>query len=329
MKKCLAFLLTVLMFGTTAMAEAYRGSTAVLQETYVTAPTDGVVDVLDAEPGEVVLEGDRLAVVKAQRIYATQDGVVAAVWNEAGEKADGTVLELQPVSLYTIYCTADNAYKTPETMFVESGETLYVKCTRDGSHRAVGRVYSVNGAEYRLEVLGGELYIGETVNLYRSESLENASRVGVGTVVASDVEAYSAEGTILRLRVNAGDHVEKGQLLFTYTAEGDGEIKAEKNGIILAYEKIEGTDVKKDDVVLRTVALDQIGLKVYVDEKKVATIAPGDVLTYVELSDPAEAEKTAKVLSVSHVEEENGYLVTLMPEELQTMIGLSVELIID
>ena len=74
---------------------------------------------------------------------------------------DGTVLEISPTSRYTVYCTVDGAYGDPETELVHTGEQLYLRCTANGTHRAVGVVTSIDGAEIELPTaleLGGSVY---------------------------------------------------------------------------------------------------------------------------------------------------------------------------
>ena len=56
------------------------------------------------------------------------------------EQVSGEELQLAPMNPYVIYCTVDEAYQSADATLVHSGETVYIKCTHDGSHRAVGVV---------------------------------------------------------------------------------------------------------------------------------------------------------------------------------------------
>ena len=190
-----------------ALAEVYAGSTVPLNTLTLRAETGGVVETA-IEAGVRVEAGDTLLQTKPDRTFATQDGTVSLVYAEAGDTADGAVLELMPVQRYTVHCTVDRAYQSAASTRVRSGETLYIRCTTDGTHRAMGTVAKIDGSEYRVYTLAGELYVGETVYLYRDADFTAAERVGIGTVVVSDTEVYEAEGTLSLLRVAPGDTVE-------------------------------------------------------------------------------------------------------------------------
>ena len=66
-------------------------------------------------------------------------------------------------------------------------------------------------SKFTVEVTGGEFYMGETVDIYRSGDYANASRIGRGTVGRTQTVAVNAEGSVLKMHVKAGDTVERGE----------------------------------------------------------------------------------------------------------------------
>ena len=218
MRTCTALLIVLTLFGSVAWAESWSGMVISTVETTVLASATGVLAELDLTIGEVVHEGDLIGYTDVSCVYATEDGTVSLVSSDEGDIVSGTVLEIAPVSRYRVVSTTSDAYSSPETCLVHGGETLYVRCTSDRSHLAIGFVTNVSGTSFDLFTTAGELYIGETVNLYRTPDYAYESKVGVGTVVETDLISYSAQGHLHTLRVQEGDRVERGQLLFTYAS---------------------------------------------------------------------------------------------------------------
>ena len=249
MKK-LTILLLTLMLTASALAEAYEGTTALLSTAVVTASASGIVQSLDVEVGSRVEAGEAMVSLKPERVFAAQDGSISLVNATEGDRIDGTLLELMPLERYLIYCTVSKAYQSTESTLVHSGETVYVRCTTDGSHRAVGVLTEIDGEEYRVLTLGGELYLGETVYLYRSDTFAASQRIGIGTVVSNEIQGYEAIGTVSCLLVDEGDEVERGQLLYEING---GTIEAPVSGIVTAIEVSAGEAVDEDQAVAEIV----------------------------------------------------------------------------
>ncbi len=320
LKRLLAVALALLM-PAAALAEVYEGSTEALETVAVMSDASGLLEALDVRAGTRVTEGDALARLRPERVFADQDGTVARVHVCEGEAADGTVLEVAPLERYLIYCTVDGAYQAAENTLIHSGETLYVRCTSDGSHRAFGVVTAVDGEEYRVLALGGELYVGETVNLYRGDDFAAQSRVGKGTVTVSDTEAYEADGDVTRLLVAAGDAVERGQLLYEV---GGGTLCAPVSGIVSAVSVQSGDTVEADQAVAQIVPDGKVCVTFQVEEADAARIAAGQ---RVELTLPGDEEETVSgaVLDVARIAGDGQYAVRVLPEDgVALPLGLSV-----
>ena len=310
-----------LLLPATALAEIYEGQTEALETVAVTAEISGSLEGIETQVGARVSEGDALARLRPGKVFASQDGAVARVQVGEGETADGTVLEVAPMEKYLVYCTVDGAYQAAENTLIHSGEMLYIRCTSDGSHRAVGVVAAIDGEEYRVLTLGGALYVGETVNLYRGDDFAAESRVGKGTVTASDTEAYEAEGDVTRLLVAAGDAVERGQLLYEV---GGGTLYAPASGIVSAVSVQPGDAVEADQAVAEIVPDGQICVTFQVEEADAARIAAG---RRVELILPGDAEETVSgiILDVARIAEGGKYAVRALPEDgVALPLGMTV-----
>ena len=323
LKRWLMLLPVLLSLAAPGLAEVYTGTTAALSTVTVRTEDAGTIGSAQAVVGQRVEAGQSLYRMKAQRTFASQDGSVSLISADVGDAVSGEVLELAPTQRYTIHCTVDSAYKSAATRLVHSGETVYAKCTRDGTHRAVGVVTEIDGAEYRVLTLGGELYVGETVYLYRDDAFTAAQRVGIGTVVVSDTETYEAEGRLTDLRVAEGDWVERGQLLY---ATGGGEIAAPVGGIVVSLSCQPGDAVEADQAVAEIVPADAVCVEAQVDETDAARIAVGDrvALTFAGRED--EDATPGTVVGISYVAESDRYTVVIRPEtDAALPLGMSVE----
>lgn len=102
-------------------------------------------------------------------------------------------------------------------------ERVYISCTADGAHTAEGIITAASGTSYTVETTSGELLMEETVYIYRDEALTASSRLGRGTVSRTAETAVSGTGSIVKLHVQDGETVQRGQLLFeTVTGSLDG-----------------------------------------------------------------------------------------------------------
>ena len=323
LKRWMALTLALLCLSSAALAEVYEGTTAALDTVTVRAETAGVVKSLPVQVGQRVDEGEALVRLKSEKTFASQDGTVSLVSAKTGDTVDGEVLEIMPLERYTIHCTVDKAYQSAESTLVHGGETVYVKCTTDGTHRAIGVVSQIDGSEYRVLTLGGELYVGETVYLYRDADFTAAQRVGIGTVVVSDTEVYEEEGELTLLRVAEGDDVERGQLL--YEVNG-GEVIAPQGGIVASVSCGIGDAVEKDQAVAEIVPNNAMGVEIQLDETAAAQIAVGDRVELVFAGHEDEDAVPGTVLGISGIAESEKYTVRIRPEtDAALPLGMSVE----
>lgn len=324
LKKLLAGLLAMAFISAPALAEVYAGTTVATRTVPVTAEAAGVLQSLNAEIGMQVSRGDVLAEYRTEKVFASQDGTIARIQASEDEEISGTVLELRPVSRYTIHCTVDGAYDSVANGLVHSGEQLYVYCTANGTHRGTATVTQIDADVYLAEATGGTLYVGETVYLYRSDEFKSVYRVGKGTVVASDVEVYESEGKIAKLHVSQGEFVQRGELLYEIISGGEIQIEAPESGILTARAVSAGEEVQSGQALFAIAPLEDICVEIQADESAAARIRIGDSAALSYAADAEERLVPGEVISVSRIPEDGSYAVRIRPEEAPAYLGMTV-----
>ena len=324
LKKSLSLLAALALAASPALAETYFGTTVAARTTALVSASGGVLESLSLLPGQSVAAGETVGSTRAEKVFAAWDGTVALCHAEAGDSVDGAVLEISPTSRYTVYCTVDGAYSSPETELVHIGEQLWLRCTANGTHRAVGVVTSIDGAEYQVEVIGGELYVGEVVNLYRDADFSAARRVGVGTAVVAEPITYSASGALIELCVTEGEEVERGELLFTWAQSDDTRIVIPADGAIVRVLASPGDVLQIGQSVAELVQPNDVRIQVRLSAADAARIEIGDSVSYIRADDPDETPRSAIVEGVSAIADGEGYAALLVPEDAGLPLGLSV-----
>ena len=316
MKKALLVLLLVLLCPALALAATTFEGTVVSGEVVsVTAPFGGTVSNFSLRAGGRIDFGDVVATIATNKVYASADGTIAGVFAQAGDSVEnvqsryGAVMYIVPEHKYSIAADIEKAYSSSETKYINIGETVYINCSSDGAHSAVGIVTAASDTSYTVETVSGELLMEETVNIYRSPDYASKTRVGRGTVGRTAEIAVSGSGSILKLHVKDGDKVKRGDLLFeTVTGEFDGlyatsnEIVSDVGGIIASVDTAAGKTVSKGDTLLTVYTMDSLQIEISVNEYDLVSIHEGDT---VKLSFNYDENNTlqlqGKVSMISHL----------------------------
>ena len=328
MKRMISTVLALLMTTAPAVAEAFTGTTIARSTMALTAEADGVLAELYIPPRSAVQAGEVIGRLRTTKVFADQNGTVARIHAKEGKETQGTVLEIAPVSRYTIHCTADSAYDSISSNLVHCGETLYMKCTVNGTHQGTGRVYSIDGSTYMMEATGGEFYVGETVYIYRDAEYAYKRLVGTGTIVSSATETYESEGRITAIHVSEGEYVEKGELLYEVIDGESIEITAPADGIITACETA-GANVVSGQSAASLAPYDEICIAVQLEEDQISQISVGDSAALVYSCYAEERLIPGTVTEISSVAQDGSYTATILPQEAPAQIGLTVEVRID
>lgn len=304
----MALFLATVGGATAAQAEAEFDGEVVASETQViSVPCSGQLESIEVQEGQWVSEGEAVAEMKVNKVFATTDGTVRGIFYQVGDSlesgastssqtasgaenadsadglqsAEGAVMYIAPVSRYTVNATIDDAYNRAANKYVRIGETVYMKCVKDGSHRAVGTIVAVDGSGYTVETTGGELYMEETVYIYRDSDYSSSSRIGSGTVTRTQEVAVQGTGTLLKLYVEDGEEVERGQLLFE-TIEGSSEgqtsstVYAHTSGAVASIEAQAGDSVQQGSALVKLYPASGYQIKISVPEDMLSEISEGD-----------------------------------------------------
>lgn len=345
MKKQLCiWLCMALLMGSAYAAGEFEGVVAGGETVTVSAPFGGVVNHLALRAGALLNVGDEIARINTTRVLATEDGTIRGVFAEAGDSAAGTVLYLAPVSKYTITCTIDQAYRSTATKYVTIGEKVYIKCTKDGSHKAEGVVTAVDGSGYTVQATAGELYMEETVYLYRTPDYQPKQRIGSGKVSRTGAIAVSGTGSVIKMHVSDGDDVERGQVLFE-TVEGeidalvvvDEVIRSTVDGVVHELKLDAGQKVNKGDVVLTAYRVEDYQICFSIPEDFLNEVSIGQqAQIYFNWNEDKSAPYAGVVTDISYVSETveeggetsySGYIAFDADETVR--IGMNVTVVLE
>ncbi len=299
---------------------AYEGTVVIQDSVPVAAPYGGRVAEVLVRKGDLVQEGDVIARIATTPVYAPLEGTVSGIYAAEGDSAAsiteryGAVLYIEPLHKYKITATTDKAYNTSENKYIHLGETVYLSCTADGSHYGTGLVTALTDSGYTVEVTGGEFYIGEKVGIYRQSDYAKESCIGRGTVGRTSPVAVKESGSILKIHVENGDFVERGELLYE-TVSGDldglyapqGNITAPFTGIVASVDVSAGGNASKNDTLVKLYPVSEMQIAFTVPESDLTSIAVGDPVTVeFDWTNEDTTTTTGTIASVSHIGETEG-----------------------
>lgn len=326
MRKGIRFAVTAMLLSALACAPAqaeisFEGKVIASETVPVLAPFGGLTDEVNLRVGDPVDVGDPVATIATTKVYATADGTVSGVFAREGDDTEGVVsrygavVYVEPTNKYVVSATTEKAYNSSATKYVHIGEKVYLACTKDGSHTgtaivtSVGEVNESGDTPYKLEVTGGEFYMGETVGIFRDSGYKSSSRIGRGTIQQNAAIAIKGSGSVLKMHVSVGDKVERGELLFE-TVEGaldglyamDNAIVSGVAGIVASVDTQPGSSVAKGAKLITVYPEGSFQIEVLVSELDLNDIREGDTVA-VEFDWDADGAVrfTGKVRSISHV----------------------------
>lgn len=348
---CLMVLLMTALLVSGAGAEAslsYNGVVVAGETLPVAALFGGKVAEIKVRAGDLIHKGDEIAQIATTLNYAPLEGTITGIYAAEGDDAGsigeryGAVLYIEPTNRYTIAATTEKAYNKSENKYVHLGETVYLCCTADGTHRGTGIISALPETGYTVEVTGGDFYMGETVGVYRDPAYTAESRIGRGIVGRTAPVAVKGTGSILKMHVENGDFVERGELLFE-TVDGvlDGlyapgcVIESPLSGVVASVDVTAGAAVSKGDSVIKIYPSDSMQIEISVPEEDLTELKEGQAVDIEFYWDIDETKTyTGTVASISHLSEKaaegersdrTSYkaYVTFTPDE-NVRLGMSV-----
>ena len=284
------------------------------------APASGTLAPFSVRAGDVLSAGDTVFSIEPQRVYAEIEGVVADVYAQAGGSADaavsryGAVMYLDYANRYQIEATNRTGYNTAENRNLRVGMPVYLRSANE-RHFADGRITAVNGAQFTVEVIGGDLVFTEDVKIYRDPEYDNKTLLARANLSAVQPYAVTASGTVTDMAVQPGDTVQPGDYLFSYVpdvldpdrrgAQQPTAVSAPEALIVTEVSVQPGASVQKDQALLTAIPAGRYRLRALADEADVGRIAAGDTMT-VTFEEAGLPAAQAVVTAVSALGEDDG-----------------------
>ena len=297
---CIALMLAILPMGA-AMAETIMiyGTVINTQPQSIVCMAEGMIQQVNVTVGDRVASGDVTATIATNKVYATTDGTVY-LFGEVGDQVSdvtaqyGAVAYIAPANPYTITATASD--RNGAAVSVIPGETVYLRCYKDGKHTGVGILAKLEKGKYTVIVTEGEFVDNETVSIYRDEAYTDISRIGRAKVTKADMVACQGAGYLVKFHVQNGAAVEKGDLLYetisgTFIPGGTQHDKVitPADGIISAVYEQAGTQLSgnlSDDASASPTASAYVIAEVYPDSSlRIVAYAPESVLNQIHVGD--------------------------------------------
>ena len=285
-----------------AGTSAFLISTTVIPkvEHAVKAPATGDLEPFFLRAGDAVSQGDILFSIEAENVYAEVDGTVAAVYAPAGSNADaaveryGAAIVIERADRYEIKTNTSTGHKSEKNRNLYVGTEVFLRST-DLKYFADGIITEVNGRNFTVAVIGGDLQFTKDVRIYTSDSYESTAVLARASLSHVPPVAVTASGTILATNVQKGDSVKAGDLLFTYVPDvlepalrGKADaltVKADEALVVTTMNVTQGDSVQKGQVLCTAYTMGDYQLQGEVDEGDLSRIAVGDTMkvTFEEL----------------------------------------------
>ena len=258
----LALALCLLCAAASADTISFSGTVEASEALELYLPGGVTVDRIPVKAGETVQADTVIAQIRTTKYYAEEDGVITAVFGEAGEDAEvisnryGAVMYLEGQYVLSISATTSRAYEVKENYIVHAGEEVYLVSRKTTTNRGRGLITSVDGTSYTVLVTEGDFLMGDSIDIMRESTYALTSRIGRGNIARVSPTAVTGAGTLVNVAVKAGDSVKRGQLLFE-TVEGayDGlsmngaDILAGTEGVISKLGVSQGASLQQSGVL--------------------------------------------------------------------------------
>jgi multidrug efflux pump subunit AcrA (membrane-fusion protein) len=282
-----------------AMAEeanirSAKGVVRCVDSVDVFAPVGGQLNPFDWEAGDTVSAGATLFSVRPKQVLAANDGVIRSLRAVVGDQTAatqqqfGALCSIDRTDVMWVDASTKNAYDKPENRAITIGETLRVYNGKDSDPiEAEGKVISVDGKDYVVEIPAGDFDLEDDVKLYRGSdgAYRSGDRVGEGEIERADAIPVTADGVIAGISVTEGQKVKRGDVLFTLdaadTVYAQGAITdavSERGGVISELFVKSGQNVQKDQLLMTVEPLDSLEFLVDVDELDIMTMKAGDAI---------------------------------------------------
>ena len=315
-RKISLLILCVLLFPGLAAAEQFEGNVAATTDTVlVTSPYGGTLQTVAVREGQKISAGDTIAAMQTTKYYAPEDGTIRGIFAEPGDTLSDTeaMLYIGPASEYTVNCSTNKAYVSQDTKYITIGEPVYLVSITGETYSGEGIVTAVDQTGYTVETTSGDFYLGTNVYIYRGPDQYTEARLGRGTIYRKDETPVYASGSLLKLYVENGETVTRGQLLFetisgdmAYTASQDGVITSGVTGVISSLNVAVGDAVTKDSVLMTVIPTGSYEIEFLISEDLLNSVYIGqDASIVFDWSEDLADIVPGKVTRISYASEPN------------------------
>lgn len=283
-----ALLLALTLVCACALAATANATIVAPDTVKITAPFAGTLLPFDLTATQEVGAGETLFELDTVPVYATQSGTVSAVFAGVGDDASGVqnrygaMAVIEPTLALYVDADTAQAYDDDDNRYLHAGETLYLKC---GNEKGTGRVASVSGKDYIVEILTGSFDVDDTVRCFRESSMPNDSETGRGKVKRYDDVSVVSDGRVAKVHVKPGDTVKVSDLLFEMidaqsARDASPVISSPVSGAVTAVYVASGAQVYRGALLCEVADLTTLELSVEVDELDIDRVKIGDVLSF-------------------------------------------------
>ena len=194
----------------------------------------------------------------------------------------GALAVIEPENALYLAASTAQAYDKEENRFLHVGQTLYLK---HNNEEGMGRITSIDGANYIVEILEGDFELRDTVRCYRKSEMKNDEETGRGTVARYADTTVQAQGRITAVHVKEGDQVNDGDLLFEVVDATSKpfeplSLTAPADGALSQLYVTSGMQVYRGQLLCEIANLNALELSVEVDEMDLDGLRVGDTLSY-------------------------------------------------
>lgn len=333
MKKWLICLMAFMMLTSAASAETttLEGTVVSTQTIAVLAPAAGTIDEILFSAGERVEKGVEVASLMGTKVYAEESGI-ARVFGQEGDSVEtltnryGAVVYVEPDVMYTMSASTRYAYDAEENKIIHPGETVYLNCISDCDHEGVGIITLVDGTNFSVEVTSGQFESGETVRVYRTQTYDNESRIGRGTMAQASPTAYTGSGTVTAIYAVDGESVSRGALLYetVETSAFTGRITAPDTGVVSAVAVAAGGSVEQGALLAEIFPDHAMRLMIEADEYDLRKLKEGTKVE-IEFTNGVTAEGIVERISGIQQEDEATDDETADSEEDDALFAVYIE----
>ena len=215
----------------------------------------------------------------------------------------GKIANIEKPETLLINATTSGRYDSDENKELHVGTHVYFEQSNDTDNTGEGRITSVDGDAFTVELTAGEFDKDDQVKIYRDEKMGSKTCIGSGTLVRGLDVAVQGSGRVLKSYCRQGQQVKKGQLLFELAPADcaptvtDGQLKADCDGV-LELKATSGQQVYKGQVLAVLHDLSSMEVTAQVDEVDLDKVRVGDTLKLVFDRYP-DTELSGTVLSIA------------------------------